>query len=313
MKIAKRLCGLLRLLAAVSVLLTALLSLGGCAKEEIPEDALMVYYLNSSGDGLTGSPYEPLAASQDERIEELLKALTVVPADLDCQSAMPQRAERITYRVEENVLYIYMDSNYALMDSIREIFCRAALTKTLTQIEGVDYISIYSANQPIVDAAGTPVGLLQASDFVESVRDINSFERTSLVLYFANETGDALIPETREVMRDANTSLERLIVEQLIEGPQESGRLASIPSDVKILNIAVSDSVCSINFDAAFLNSIAGLSEYIPIYSIVDSLTELSTVSRVQIRINGSQDYRFWDKIPLDTVFERNYEYIVSE
>ena len=47
-------------------------------------------------------------------------------------------------------------------------------------------------------------------------------------------------------------------------------------------------------------------------YSIVDSLAELSTVRRVQIRINGSQDDVFRDQIPLSTVFERNYDYIVG-
>jgi germination protein M len=50
--------------------------------------------------------------------------------------------------------------------------------------------------------------------------------------------------------------------------------------------------------------------EYIPIYSIVNSLSELPTVSRVQIRINGSQDAVFRDTIPLTTVFERNYDYM---
>ena len=149
-------------------------------------------------------------------------------------------------------------------------------------------------------------------DFVDSIRDVNSFERTELTLYFANEAGDQLVEEKREVMQNSNTSLERLIVEQLIEGPQELGHYATIPSDVKLLNVSVNDSVCSINLDAAFLNSTLDVAAYIPIYSIVDSLAELSTVSRVQIRINGSQDDVFRDQIPLSTVFERNYDYIVG-
>ena len=61
--------------------------------------------------------------------------------------------------------------------------------KTLTQIPGIEYLSIYCAEQPITDAAGNPVGMLSASDFVDSIRDVNSFERTELTLYFANETG----------------------------------------------------------------------------------------------------------------------------
>ena len=236
--------------------------------------------------------------------------MTSVPAELDCQSAIPERIETITFRIEENVLYLYADANYSLMNSVQEIFCRAALTKTLTQIEGIDYLSIYCAEQPIVDGAGNPVGMLSASDFVDSIRDVNSFEKTELTLYFANETGDMLVEEKREVMRNTNTSLEKLIVEQLIEGPEESKAYATLPKDLKLLNISVNESVCSINLDATFLNSTLEVREYIPIYSIVNSLSELSTVSRVQIRINGSQDDVFRDQIPLSTVFERNYEYM---
>ena len=83
-----------------------------------------------------------------------------------------------------------------------------------------------------------------------------------------------------------------------------------IPKEVKLLNVSVNDSVCSINFDTSFLNNALEVREYVPIYSIVNSLTELSTVSRVQIRINGSEDAVFRDLIPLNTIFERNYEHI---
>ena len=60
------------------------------------------------------------------------------------------------------------------------------------------------------------------------------------------------------------------------------------------------------------MNNTLEVKEYIPIYSIVNSLSELSTVSRVQIRINGSEDAVFRDLISLNTVFERNFDYIVG-
>ncbi len=285
----------------------------GCGKgEQLPKEAphCTVYYLNSVGNQLVGSEYKTVETEREGLVQELLTKMTSVPAELDCQSAIPERIETITFRIEENVLYLYADANYSLMNSVQEIFCRAALTKTLTQIEGIDYLSIYCAEQPIVDGAGNPVGMLSASDFVDSIRDVNSFERTELTLYFANEAGDMLVEEKREVMRNTNTSLEKLIVEQLIEGPEEGSAYATLPKDLKLLNISVNESVCSINLDATFLNSTLEVREYIPIYSIVNSLSELSTVSRVQIRINGSQDDVFRDQIPLNTVFERNYEYM---
>ena len=287
----------------------------GCGRENGQNGAdsgYTIYYLNASGNQLVGNPYEPQAGDQETLVQELMAALNTVPTDLECQSAIPSQVEKMSFRVEANVLHLYADANYALMDSVKEILCRAALTKTLTQIPGIDYLTIYCAEQPIMDGAGNPVGMLAASDFVDSIRDVNSFEKTEMTLYFANETGDMLVAEKREVMRSTNTSVEKLIVEQLIEGPKGIGRYATMPKDVKLLSVSVNETVCSINLDAAFLNNTLEVKEYIPIYSIVNSLSELSTVSRVQIRINGSEDAVFRDLIPLSTVFVRNYDYIVG-
>lgn len=302
-----------KMIFAAFLLLLSAVFFAGCSqqnKQEEAGDAYTVYYLNAAGSQLVGSDYHTKTEGTEALVRELLAQMGTVPPSLDCQTVLPERVEKITYRQENNVLYLYADANYALMNSVREILCRAALTKTLTQIEGVDYLSIYCAEQPIVDGLGNPVGMLSAADFVDSIRDVNSFERTEMTLYFANEAGDKLVAEKREVMRSTNTSLEKLIVEQLIEGPGQSGNMPTLPEDLKLLNVSVNDSLCSINFDATFLANTLDVKDYIPIYSIVDSLAELSTVSRVQIRINGSQEAVFRDSIPLNTVFERNYEYM---
>ena len=56
------------------------------------------------------------------------------------------------------------------------------------------------------------------------------------------------------------------------------------------------------------MNNTLDVNEYIPIYSIVNSLSEISTVSKVQITINGSQDVMFRDVVSLNAQFERNLE-----
>jgi germination protein M len=76
------------------------------------------------------------------------------------------------------------------------------------------------------------------------------------------------------------------------------------------LSISVTDNVCYINFDAAFLNSALAVGDYIPIYSIVDSLSEMTAVNRVQLMVNGSQDVMFRDAVSLNTTFERSQDYI---
>ena len=69
---------------------------------------------------------------------------------------------------------------------------------------------------------------------------------------------------------------------------------------------------CDSGISLAELSETIGFDVFLAAQEFVDSLAELSTVSRVQIRINGSQDDVFRDQIPLSTVFERNYDYIVG-
>ncbi len=291
------------------MLLTACRAQG--SGEEPMAATYRIYYLNSTMTALSAQEYGTNTVIGDQVIEELMDQFRTAPNDMENQVALPSGVGYLGYRQEGSVLYLYFDAAYgsrSVMDPTREILCRAALTKTMTQIDGIDYISIYVADQPLLNQQGQPVGLLADTDFIESISDVNTFERSSLTLYFAAEGGSRLVPESREVVHSINSSMERLIVEELIRGPQVEGHYATLPSDVKLLNVSVNENVCYINFDAAFVGSVIEVKEYIPIYSIVNSLCELSTVSRVQITVNGSSDVMFRDAISLDTQFEKNLD-----
>ena len=295
-------------------LMAAVILLAGCGEGEAPvsdpaSGRYLIYYLNASITKLVPQVYETETKDKGELVKELMEQFLNVPKDLDCQ---PGLTDRVTYqgsRQEEQVLYLYFDMNYTAMKAEREILCRAALTRTLTQIEGIDYINIYCGDQPLMDRQGNPVGMLSSTDFIMNTSNVNAYEKTELTLYFADGDGGKLVQEKREVVHNINTSLEQLIVEQLIDGPEQEGHFATLPADLKILNLTVNDSVCYINFDSTFLNVKPELNEYIPIYSIVNSLCELTTVTKVRILVNGSQDVMFRDVVSLNTAFERNEEY----
>ena len=246
--------------------LTGILFLSGCHLEKEPvaapkEGRYLVYYLNGSGVNLIPRVYEtektdPLALS-----DELMEQLRYVPKDLECQTALGDKAVFRESRLDAGVLSLYFDVSYVNMKPEQEILCRAALARTLTQIPGVDYISIYCGDQPLMDGQGNPVGAVSASDFILNTSNVNSYEKTELKLYFADKTGTKLISETREVVHNINTSMEQLIVEQLIAGPSDSSHQAVLPSDCKILSVSVTDNLCYINFDSAFLNSNQAVNE----------------------------------------------------
>lgn len=289
------------------------LSLTGCQpheeKKKLEKGEYWIYYLDTSMTKLVPYAYKP-AGPKDALVAELMAQFMKVPQNVDCQPALSDKVAYQSSNWKDRVLYLYFDANYTSMKPEREILCRAALTKMLTQIDGVDYINIYCGEQPLMDRSGNPVGMLASTDFIMNTSNVNTYEKTELNLYFTDETGEKLVQETREVVHSVNTSLEQLIVEQLIAGPGQEGHFPTLPADLKILNLTVNDSVCYINFDSAFLNMKLESNEYIPIYSIVDSLCEVTTVTKVRIMVNGSQDVMFKDVISLNMAFERNDEYI---
>lgn len=305
------------------LLLTGLafsLSLSGCASKEKDvgqaEAEYKVYYLNSSMTRLEPQAYTMAAMQEgsaeseaDWKIQCLLEQLKTVPKALDRQSAVPDKVGFERYKLEDTVLYLYFDNNYTVMNSTREILCRAALVKTLTQVAGVDYVAVYTADQPLMDSLGVPVGAMAGTDFIDNTSNINAYEKTDLTLYFADESGEKLVKERRQVVHSVNTSLEKLVVGQLIAGPDRPGIKPALPKDTKLLNVSVNGNVCYLNFDGSFLNNSLEVREYIPIYSIVNSLAAVSTVNKVQITVNGSQDVMFRDSIPLNQLFQRNLDY----
>lgn len=289
--------------------------ISGCSMKDSPkpspeEGRYLIYYLNTATSKLVPRVYETETTNKDALVGELMDQLLHVPKDLDCQPALTDKVAYQGYRLEEQVLYMYFDVSYTGMKPDREILCRAALTKTLTQIPGVDYININCGDQPLMDRQGNPVGMLSAGDFIMNTSNVNAYEKAELTLYFSDEAGTGLVAEKREVVHNINTSLEQLIVEQLIAGPAQDGHFPTLPTDCKILSLSVTDNVCYINFDSAFLNTTLPVSEYVPIYSIVDSLADMTSVTKVQILVNGSQNVMFRDVVSLNTTFERNPDYI---
>lgn len=291
-------------------------ALSGCKRNEpVPETGegiYQVYYLNSSRTRLMPVAYETQTTTPETLIGELAGQMLAAPQDPDYQAILGEKVLLLDIKKDGNVLYLNFNKDYASMKPTREILCRAALAKTFVQVEGIDYISINCDGQPLQSKDGSPVGAFSDTDFTDGITDVNAFERVKLTLYFANEKRDGLVAEEREVIHNTNTSLEKLVVEQLLAGPKVQGNYAVLPKDTKLLNVSMSDNICYVNFDGHFTSGEPEAAEYIPIYAVVNSLTELQTVSKVQIAVNGSANIMYRDAISLAAPFERDTKYITG-
>ena len=88
---------------------------------------------------------------------------------------------------------------------------------------------------------------------VSELCDQLQIPRKSFYRYFSSKDGTTLVKETRTVHYSTNISLEKLVMEQLIEGPKK-GATATIPSETKIITLSVMDGICYVNLDNNFQN-----------------------------------------------------------
>ena len=294
-----------------------LLAFFACKREEAPDPTeslkdgqYWIYYVKNDGTKLASSVYEASGQETEELIEELLSQLRKIPEKTEWKSSWPDNVEVRNYSTENHILTLYFNSAYQGVEPLKEILYRAAVVKTLVQIPDISGVQFMVNDQPLMDAAKTPVGVMQAETFLEDSGDQVSKEQTAtLVLYFTNKEGTELISTEQKVRYSTTYSLEKAVVTQLLRGPGESGLYPTLPSQATLLGISVKDGICYVDFDQSFIDDALNVAEYIPIYSLVNSLSELATVNRVQITINGSTDVIFRGLYPLNQIYERNLDY----
>lgn len=276
-----------RLFVTLLLLATAMLLLAACGNQK-KDDKYVVFYLNADMTKIVPQEVELQATDTTGRIQELLRILQEQPEDAGLRQTIPKNVKVLGVTEIAYQITVDFDRDYYKLNPTEEILTRAAVAKTLLQLEKYPYVQFTVESKPLETATGTTVGAMSLDSFLENPGEqINSSQKTTLTLYFASKDGTKLVPVKREVHYSSNISLEKLVMEQLMEGPKKKGLLATIPTGTKLITITVVDGVCYVNLDETFLNQNQEISEQVVLYSIVDSLTELSSVSKVQISING--------------------------
>ncbi len=294
--------GLILMLAVISI---------GCSSEEKQGTAIDISYLNKKETKLVTETHYLESTDTKDMIVEVLKLLCAVPDNKELKATLTSGINIITYSYDGEQVIVSLGEKYKELSRTTEVLTRAALVRSLTNIPGINYVMLTVNGEALTDLSGNAIGIMTADMFVDNAgTQVETVEsKVNLRLYFANETGDGLIAVNRELTHNADVSnvpMEKLVVEQLISGPANNETFPTISSDTKLVNITVKDGVCYLTFNSAILTTVNNVTTDVTIYSIVNSLVELSNINKVQISIEDKKDGKFRDKYEASTVFERN-------
>ena len=291
-----------------------MLVLTACGKKQKAADETVyrIYEVNKEETKVASREITTTETDTEKLLGVLIEELEKTPEDTENRAAITEAIQLQSSTVADDSANLKCGVGYYAQSLTGEILTRAAIVRTLTQIPDVHYVSFLVDGSALLNNQGAPVGVMTADQFIDnSGNEINTEEKVTLVLYFANENGDKLKTVTREVVYSSNISLDKLVMEQLITGVQDGEEAyPTINPATKVVSVTVSDGTCYVNLDKEFLTQIYKVDAGVTIYSIVNSLVELSDVNRVQISINGETDLSYKESVPLATVFERNLELV---
>lgn len=139
--------------------------------------------------------------------------------------------------------------------------------------------------------------------------------KKSVVLYFGDEQAEKVAAEKRiiEIPRSSSTAvLAEAIVKELIKGPQNKKLQKTIPPEARLLSLKIQNSTAYVNFSEEMVTKHWGGSagETMTIFSLVNSLTELKGIDKVQILINNQKQESLLGHYSTSDPFARNEDII---
>lgn len=170
-----------------------------------------------------------------------------------------------------------------------ELFFRSALVWTLTDLDFVDNVKIFVDGQELQKIDGTPIGILNRSNIVINP-EISDEKTDSQIVKLYFRKGNKLYAQDRLINIDLNQPIEKYILEQIILGPSSSDLLATVSPDTKICDVKTDKDICYVSLSGGFTNkNNDNDNQKFALYSIVNSLTELKNINKVQFLIESEK------------------------
>lgn len=302
----------------VGFVLVVMFVLSACGKEDeiLEKNQYYVYYLKKDFSGLAKEVYTVQTETSEtmDLIAELVKALEKPAEGSGLHCALGAECKIVNYQVVDGKMTINFDVNYSTLIGVEETLHRAAIVKTMTQIEGVKSVEFLVDSQPLM-INKTAIGYMTGEDFIDSIGENGTNKKRTVLMYYANEDGTQLEEVSTEILYDSKVPLGSLMVEELLKGPKEGqgsefGNLQkTIPDNTKLNGMTIRDNICYVDFSREFTNPLPNISKEVTLYSVVNLLVELPNVNKVQFTIDGEQIAKFGD-VDFSQAFERNLDVV---
>lgn len=277
-------------------LLLVLLLLGGCAAAGQEEMVNPIgFYLRAEADGgdydsRTGALRAQTVdlGRSDITIEEILTRYLAYAERSGAPSPFPAGLRVSSLSLEDGILMLRFNEAFSSLSGVQLTLCAAALTLTLTQIDGVDGISIRSTGSILSEDwedVFTPDDFL----FTDASSEHPEY---AVQLYFLDSAG-SLTAQRRMLECSEKDALPELTMNALLAGPDTGTLRRAIPAETALLDLSMDGKTCTVvlSDDFAACDTDLQSAEH-AVRAIVLTLCSLDAVEAVRVQLLSGAELR---------------------
>lgn len=290
-----------------AVILTAVIAVVIRGDYESEKYTGELYFFNETATSIVSESREIKYHDGKTLGEEVVAELMRGPDNSKCRRIIEKKTKLISVSdMETGNVLVNFSSEFLTGDNAKDVLAVYAVVKSLCAIDNINSVKVVVEGKDIYTADGGIIGYLSDRD-INLPTDTYSSETRAVTLYFPQKDSQKLVKEIRTIRVTDQQPIARYIINELIKGPGHENMTEALSKDTVLLSVETSDNICFVNFKANFLDKNSGSAEEekLAIYAIVDSLTELEQIQRVQFLMDGKKVDNFGN-INIGSMFGRD-------
>ena len=250
-----------------------------------------LYFYNEASTTIEAENRTIRYTTDEDLIKEIVRQLISGPNLAKHKCVIPKEARLISVENhDDGRMSVNFSGQFLTGDEKMDIQAVYSIVKSLCAVDGVQSVKVVVEGTDIVLNDGSIVGFLTDRDINLSTDTVSS-EVRFVTLYFPVKNGVSLSREDRSIRVTDQQPVAQYIINELIKGPQNEDLTSSLNAKTTINSVEISNGICFVNFKDDFIDKNLGTPEQekLTVFSIVDSLTELENIERVQFLIDGKR------------------------
>ncbi|NLV35311.1 MAG: GerMN domain-containing protein [Clostridiaceae bacterium] len=231
-----------------------------------------------------------ILVSDGEILKASILALAEGPKAQGQRTPIPEGTQILGISIKDKVAIVDFSNEFLHANGLEEITNRLSVVNTLTQIEGVEKVRLHIDGEDMIGPSGMPLGDMEPAQLNPDGTP-TAGKTVTATLFFSDSEAMYLVGEKRDVTIFEGETLEAAVIRELIEGPGTDSLWSAIPEGARLLSASTKKGLCTVDFSAEFVDNSPGgtASERMAIGSVVNTLTQLEGVEKVQFLIDGKK------------------------